>query len=60
VLRKELDAALQFLRAQWKQIESGDVAALNESLQKAGLPPVSSKAGSGPEKKEDAQEEEDR
>jgi hypothetical protein len=49
-LHRELDSAQQSLRAEWKQIESRDVTSLNDSLQKAGLAPVSAVAGSGPGK----------
>ncbi|HKM90158.1 MAG TPA: hypothetical protein VJX29_06050, partial [Candidatus Acidoferrales bacterium] len=55
---RELQAALQSLRADWKQIESREVPALNESLQKAGLATVSVKQGQQSGNQEESEEEE--
>ena len=55
---RELETALQSLRADWKQIESRDVPALNDNLQKAGLATVSVKQGQQSGNHEESEEEE--
>jgi len=57
-LRKELDSARLDLLARWKEIQSRDLPALNQQLEKVGLAPVSAKLDSGADAK-NAQEEEE-
>ena len=56
---RELQAARTALETDCKAIEGRDVPALNQQLEKAGLPAVSAKQASNSGKESDAQEEED-
>ncbi|HKO03876.1 MAG TPA: hypothetical protein VJW51_03970, partial [Candidatus Acidoferrales bacterium] len=58
-LHRELQSALQSLRAEWKQIEARDLPALNDILQKAGLATVSAKRAPESGKQTEPNEEED-
>jgi photosystem II stability/assembly factor-like uncharacterized protein len=58
-IQNELNAARTALAAEWKQIQSSDVPALNQKLEKAGLPIVSAHAGKGQAISDDADLDED-